>query len=879
MPLTSSQQIDADRLKLEAALADPTITDKRHIYKQLQELPTTTTAGSGASDVATGIDGSLDIEAIKSLINDVKTELINTTAIADLLIQDSSTTPRYFIRQDKIDQSTGLPTVAIVNIDGSTPLPAPVLPLSPVKAGSSNLINEDLYTAEVAGTGYAIGDSIANVRLLNGETGLIVVSSWYNITTRSAISSAPPIAHLKGYEDKIEELLTAILGIETSNNTALAELGNNSDVSIPATNLDPATIKGLTRLLINKIGSLITISTNKTQFARLTDGVRDAVIKDPSTVAAATDPALVVALSPNSAIVNLPAAVIADIAAIKTNTTKISQFSYQAAEDAAGVALLIKTDTSTSSSTYINTTTGAIVTPVGPIELTDPTSNGGQIELNEYTALTTAAGNWTPNQILTRIRIGNTATNVFTSTIWQKPDGTVLATIPIIDVDCEDTSKTLQTTATNTLSAIGNSADVGIPATVNDPASLKGLLRFLAGKLQTGSQGFANAITIALARKTNIVGFTTTSPAANSNLLDATGAGAATDVSAYNSGVLTIIVPFTLSPVNANFNSAIDAAFTIGLTPVVALKADGTTASSTGSITAAGIYKYRLDLSGIDYFKASLTSGLTGISAYLSLSQLPVGLVENKVNLNLTGQSIAINTPVSLTSNGLATFNSGTIAAGQSWISSFTSGSSCQIEIDVTAISGVGTQSIVTVLQAINSNYQLIYTFEPITTTNGARIYRSPYLPISGANLRVIETVTGASPSITRSIVRNISHQQVNCATITKRSGSFNLLNTGFDIPLYGRTRRIVATNTTATLFYLQIHDSAIALVNGAVPVAAEVYQLPANATVPFTVADLGEHGTVFGVNPRLALSTTFATYTAPATLAANTVSLSVESL
>lgn len=255
MPLTSAQQIAIDRAKLEAALADPLIVDKRHIYQQLQDLPatTTTTTGSGASDVSAGIDGSADIEAIKSLINDIKAELTNTAAIADLLIQDSSATPRYFIRQDKIDQTTGLPSVAIVNFDNSVPNPAPVLPLSPVKAGSSNLINEDIYVSIAAGTGYTAGDSIANCRLLNGETGLVVVSSWYNITTRSSIATAPPIAHLKGYEDKLEELLTGILNLETSNNTALVELGNNSDVSIPTTNLDPATIKGLLRYLALRV--------------------------------------------------------------------------------------------------------------------------------------------------------------------------------------------------------------------------------------------------------------------------------------------------------------------------------------------------------------------------------------------------------------------------------------------------------------------------------------------------------------------------------------------------------------------------------------------------------------------------------------------------
>lgn len=116
-------------------------------------------------------------------------------------------------------------------------------------------------------------------------------------------------------------------------------------------------------------------------------------------------------------------------------------------------------------------------------------------------------------------------------------------------------------------------------------------------------------------------------------------------------------------------------------------------------------------------------------------------------------------------------------------------------------------------------------------------------------------------------------------STTFTRSGGLNILDTGFDIPLSGRTRRFVSTNLTANLYFVQIHDSATPLISGALPSAAEIYQLPPNATLALTCADLGEYGTVFGVNPRIALSTTFGVYTPVNAVAAQTISFFIESL
>ena len=81
------------------------------------------------------------------------------------------------------------------------------------------------------------------------------------------------------------------------------------------------------------------------------------------------------------------------------------------------------------------------------------------IVTNEFTALTTSAGNWVPSDILIRFQIATNA-GAITSTIWYTSSGTTLATIPVVGTDVEDTQKTLQATTNNKLSSIDNKTPV-----------------------------------------------------------------------------------------------------------------------------------------------------------------------------------------------------------------------------------------------------------------------------------------------------------------------------------------------------------------------------------------------------------------------------------
>jgi hypothetical protein len=82
-----------------------------------------------------------------------------------------------------------------------------------------------------------------------------------------------------------------------------------------------------------------------------------------------------------------------------------------------------------------------------------------------------------------------------------------------------------------------------------------------------------------------------------------------------------------------------------------------------------------------------------------------------------------------------------------------TFGSSYQINIPVTAVTGTNPTLDVTIEESDDSgtNNIRVYDFPRITAVG---MYRSPVLPLVGNRIRYVQTVGGSSPSFTRSINR-----------------------------------------------------------------------------------------------------------------------------
>jgi hypothetical protein len=198
------------------------------VMQAIEDLSTAAGGGgTSAGTITTGVDASTNLAAVKTAIGSptssaleqslrgdmirILAELTNSKAISDLVVQDSSATPRYFIRQESVDQTTGNVTVTMLNLDGTVPGVAPTAPIIPYRSIPGNTVQEIYYTSTVAGTGYAINESIVFTRFFDAANAL-VTSNWYNVSQGTVIAAAPPIANLKGVEDELQEILFAING-------------------------------------------------------------------------------------------------------------------------------------------------------------------------------------------------------------------------------------------------------------------------------------------------------------------------------------------------------------------------------------------------------------------------------------------------------------------------------------------------------------------------------------------------------------------------------------------------------------------------------------------------------------------------------------------
>lgn len=419
------------------------------------------------------------------------------------------------------------------------------------------------------------------------------------------------------------------------------------------------------------------------------------------------------------------------------------------------------------------------------------------------------------------------------------------------------------------LGSIGLPADTFAPSDAGVSSQIA-LLKRLNIKIQNGSQSLGSALSVALARKTTIDGFTTTSAVANLNLLDPTGAGSPTDIRDLLSGVCHISAPGGGTQII--YQGSVDAAFTNPINMDVWVNNATVTTGALSGI--GGNTRHQLNLAEFNYFRVNATFTSVGVTAKLIANQVPFVSPRNNVSVNnaitISGTSqvaATLNTNTVLTDVG-----SSTIAASATTGSLTPAGGlSYQVEFDVTAITGADTVCNLAIQESYNSgtSWRTIYTFEPITQPKGARVYKSDLLPLTGNRIRYVQTITGTAPSITRSILRTQSNLAIATAIGTRESGGFNVL----DLPIYGRTRRVLANNRTAAPLFLGVYAKNTALAAADRPINGQIYLIPASGLSLTAVADWGEHGTVLApefanaatpTQIRLGVSSTFAQMTIP---------------
>ena len=135
-------------------------------------------------------------------------------------------------------------------------------------------------------------------------------------------------------------------------------------------------------------------------------------------------------------------------------------------------------------------------------------------------------------------------------------------------------------------------------------------------------------------------------------------------------------------------------------------------------------------------------------SVFLNGGSVAIG--SGTVNTVQSVTSANLSVPVGLTDQGSAAITTTTISG----VATPSFGTVYQVTIPVTAISGTLPTYDVIVQESddFGANWYDVYSFPRITTVG---IYRSPVLMLTGNRIRYTQTITGTTPSFTRSILRN----------------------------------------------------------------------------------------------------------------------------
>lgn len=500
---------------------------------------------------------------------------------------------------------------------------------------------------------------------------------------------------------------------------------------------------------------------------------------------------------------------------------------------------------------------GASYTPIGTFRT--ESKNNVTVQTQEYQAKTTSAGNWTVDDRIVKVEAFDFTSNSLVSKFWiNDSTDTVLtiAPVPGVDLTEADAASFAQLKAI----ATGLGAPNDLPA-VDDVGQfgLVPLFKRLLTKLPTTlAQNWKVQLTDGLnvaiikpalepASSTDQSLVVALSPNSIGKFnIDQTTDGTTNKVAAnlfvgggaYAVGAKTIANSIAFNLASDQTPTTLAQNWKVQLT-------DGTNVMPTGDAIGRAVFNRVTD--GINEIKiapASTTPTATDPSLVVALSPNSVTkLASNASELDIASAAISLAT----TSAPIApTFG-------------------ISYAIDYT-ISAMGASTVyVEIQESINgTTWQTIYNFS--ATASGS--YKSPLIGFNGGLLRYVEIPTGGS--VTRTIRRLQSNAPTDYVP-TLRYGGYNL--NSIALAQMARFKTISISNNSGTLLWLQLFDKALALAGGDVPINGCVYRIPANSTISYGVGDFGADGKFVGVNPRLGISSTFASYTA-ATLTATAINV-----
>lgn len=178
--------------------------------------------------------------------------------------------------------------------------------------------------------------------------------------------------------------------------------------------------------------------------------------------------------------------------------------------------------------------------------------------------------------------------------------------------------------------------------------------------------------------------------------------------------------------------------------------------------------------------------------------------------------------------------------------------------IQVSAVSGTNPTMVVQIQESMDSGTTWFTTFTfPVITATGA--YYSPMVPYNGNRIRYVQTITGSTPSFTRTLIRNTftaptsTYVQGTSSTFADRSGSTSATpSTSTQVAPYNPYRRYFIIQNLSPTAYIYMNFTSVANTTSSlqiVPLGSYVMEstaisteainiLSATASVPFVAKE-----------------------------------------
>lgn len=220
----------------------------------------------------------------------------------------------------------------------------------------------------------------------------------------------------------------------------------------------------------------------------------------------------------------------------------------------------------------------------------------------------------------------------------------------------------------------------------------------------------------------------------------------------------------TFSTVNCTFEGSLEASGDTNWFGVQAVRSNANTIeTTTGNLSAQPAYAWEASVNSLKRFRVRCTARTSGTQSWrfvqgtYATEPIPAAQVSGTQPVSGTVTATVTNAtafifpsaPAQITdvASAALTTTTTTAAITPTWGTNFV------VSIPVTAVSGTTPTLDIGIDESddTGTNWYRIYDFPRITATG---IYRSPQLTLRGNRLRYVQTVTGTTPSFTRSVLR-----------------------------------------------------------------------------------------------------------------------------